>query len=76
MRTRVHFRHLFSETGAARFSPIRPVRIRDVRLEPGCTFGEGKFIAGLELAAFRNYDLDIEDRPEEVVITGYYPRAY
>lgn len=75
MTTRVHFSQLFSAAGADRFSPIRPVRIRSCRLEPGSTFREGNFFSGLELATMRNYELEIEEQPEEVVITAYYPRA-
>lgn len=75
MATRVHFSQVFSEAGPDRFSPIRPVRIRSYRLEPGLTFREGHFFSGLELAAMRNYELEIEDLQEEVVITAYYPRA-
>lgn len=75
MPTRVHFRQLFSEADAGRFSPIRPVRIRSARLEPGCLFREGHFFSGLELATMCNYELEIEEQPEEVVITAYYPRA-
>ena len=75
MATRVHFSELFSETSPSRFTPVRRIRIRNQRLEPGACFGEGHFFSGLELAAMRNYDLEILERPEEVLVTAYYPRA-
>lgn len=75
MVTRVHFSELFSETSPRWFTPTRRIRIRNHRLEPGAYFGEGHFFSGLELAAMRNYDLEIQERPEEVLVTAYYPRA-
>jgi hypothetical protein len=75
MASRVHFRELFSETGPCRFTPTRRIRIRSHQLEPGACFGEGHFFSGLELAAMRNYDLEIQECAGEVLVTAYYPRA-
>ena len=75
MPHRVHFRDLFAEESAGRFYALRTVRIKSSILKRGSRFTEGNFFSGLELATMNRYELEVEERPEEVLITAYYPRA-
>ena len=69
---RISFSQLFRELPEGGFSPLRPLRIRGVDLNPGLWIGDGMRIVGVEFSGLAGRDLEIEMEQGVTVLKAAY----
>jgi hypothetical protein len=71
---RVPYDQVFAVNPDGSVSPKVAVRIGGIQMGPGVAFGRGVQFAGLDLAAIRGCDLEVESYGNLYEIKGYYQR--
>ncbi len=69
---RVRFHQVFQVNANGSVSPLMPVHVKGVTMSPGVSFRAGVSFGGLDIAALRGKDLEVEQQGSTVVIKGFY----
>lgn len=69
---RVPYSQIFAASQDGSVTPRVPVSIGGVTMGPGVSFGRGVSFGGVDLAALRGHDLDVEVVDGTYVIKGYF----
>ena len=73
---RIPFSDIFRVNQDGSVSPRLPVYINGITMSPGISFGLGISFGGFDIASLRNKDLEVERRPDGImIIKGYFKEA-
>jgi hypothetical protein len=71
---RYRFDAIFLTNPDGSLSPRRVIRVNNVTIGPGVSFGHGVSFGGVDFTAYRNFDIAAEDTDGVLVIKGFYKR--
>ena len=70
---RVRFSDVFRKNPDGSISPRSQVYINGLTMGPGMAFAKGVSFGGMDLTAFADKDLEVEQKDGVVHIQGHYP---
>ena len=69
---RVPFHQVFQVNADGSVSPLMSVHVNGVTMSPGVSLGTGVSFGGLDIAAIRGKDPEVEQQGSTVVIKGFH----
>ena len=69
---RVPFHQVFQVNADGSVAPLVSVHVNGITMGPGVSFGTGVSFGGLDIAAIRGNDLEVDQQGTTVVIKGFY----
>jgi len=71
INNRIAYSEIFQINPDGSVSPRMPVQIGGVRMGPGVSFNQGAYFAGIDIAAMKGKNIEIERREGFVQIKGF-----